>query len=73
MTELLQRIVKHLKDGWTPKQIGDQMINEEAKLRLRHALPDIASRNRMDQSRPPMTDLLGTCLSVLCPVPIRTS
>ena len=37
--ELCQRIVSHLKDGWTPEQIGNRMIYEGLSLRVCHALP----------------------------------
>jgi transposase, IS30 family len=33
--ELCQCVIERIKDGWTPEQIGNQMIQERVKLRVR--------------------------------------
>jgi IS30 family transposase len=32
--ELCKRVIERIKDGWTPEQIGNRMIQERAKLRV---------------------------------------
>ena len=32
--ELCERLIERIKDGWTPEQIGNRMIQEQAPLRV---------------------------------------
>ena len=32
--ELCKRVIERVKDGWTPEQIGNRMIQERAKLQV---------------------------------------
>lgn len=32
--ELCKRVIERIKDGWTPEQIGNRMIHEQAPLRV---------------------------------------
>ena len=32
--ELCERVIERIKDGWTPEQIGNRMIQEQAPLRV---------------------------------------
>jgi len=50
--DLCQCVVNHLKNGWTPEQIGNRMIFDGAKQRVCHALPDRVSRSDVPRRKP---------------------
>ena len=50
--ELCKRVIERIKDGWTPEQIGNRMIQERAKLRVCHALPDRVLRSNVPRRKP---------------------
>ena len=39
--ELCQCVIERIKDGWTPEQIGNRMIQEHEKLRVDSLTPDL--------------------------------
>jgi len=39
--DLYNRVIEHLKNGWTPEQIGNRMINEGTEQRTCHPLPPL--------------------------------
>jgi hypothetical protein len=49
--ELCKRVIERIKDGWTPEQIGNRMIQERAKLRVCHALPDRVLRSNVPRRK----------------------
>ena len=49
--ELCKRVIERIKDGWTPEQIGNRMIHEQAPMRVCHALPDRVLRSNVPRRK----------------------